>query len=304
MQLIQDDTVPGTETREDDDVRALGFTQGDRTSLGAITRADDEDGTSGRSLDERKLRHEGGVLGLTPSDADSDELASKQTTIGVGEMGAELHRSKTGVYLGRSEVDFSADGIRRAVRQQERDLGALGGLGPSGEETTEIILGKAEARPDRVRAHNGGKQAVRPGWSDQSAFGAEATTGDTGDRRAHLTVIQVELSEAGLRGGGGARTLCGGGQSLSIIGFLTTRSLLTEKLGLTDCFVGRLLCPRGFLRELRHGQRMGGDIGRRIDAEQEIAGFHLGALGVINRLQDTRHAGADFHLAHAFGLRR
>jgi hypothetical protein len=77
MELIQDDAVPRTETSKDDNVRAQGFAQCHRTGLGAITRADDKDGTSRRSLDERELRHEGGVLGLTPSDADSDELAGK-----------------------------------------------------------------------------------------------------------------------------------------------------------------------------------------------------------------------------------
>ena len=49
---------------------------------------------------------------------------------------------------------------------------------------------------------------------------------------------------------------------------------------------------------------MGGDIGRRIDAEQKVACLHLGPFGVIDRLQDSRHASADFHLADAFGLRR
>jgi TetR/AcrR family transcriptional regulator, acrAB operon repressor len=49
---------------------------------------------------------------------------------------------------------------------------------------------------------------------------------------------------------------------------------------------------------------MRGDVRGRVDAEQEVARLHLGALGVIDRLQDTRHAGADFHLAHAFRLRR
>jgi len=168
----------------------------------------------------------------------------------------------------------------------------------------EIIFGKAEARPDLVRIHDRGEQAIRPSWSDQSAFGAEATTRDTSDGRANFAVIQVELSKADLRGGGVARALGGGGHGLRIIGFLATRGLLTEKLGLSDRFIGRLLRPRGFLRELRHRQRMGGDIGRGIDAEQEIAGLHLGAFGVIDRLQDTRHARTDFHLAQALGLRR
>jgi TetR/AcrR family transcriptional regulator, acrAB operon repressor len=180
----------------------------------------------------------------------------------------------------------------------------LGGLGPGGEEATKIILGKAEARPDLVCAHNGCKEAIRPGWSDQSAFGAEATTGDAGDRRPNFAVIQVELSKAGLRGGGVARTLRGRGHGLRIIGFLTASGLLAEKLALTEGFVGRLLRPRGFLRELCHGQRMGGDISRRIDAEKEIAGLHLSTFGVIDRLQDTRYARADFHLAHTFGLCR
>ena len=49
---------------------------------------------------------------------------------------------------------------------------------------------------------------------------------------------------------------------------------------------------------------MGGDISRRIDPEKKVAGLHLGAFGVIDRLQDARHARADFHLAHAFGLCR
>ena len=49
---------------------------------------------------------------------------------------------------------------------------------------------------------------------------------------------------------------------------------------------------------------MRGDIGRGIDTEQQVAGLHLGALGVINRLQDSRHASADFYLADTFGLRR
>ena len=153
-------------------------------------------------------------------------------------------------------------------------------------------------------------------WSDGyvpvnealAAAALEELEREVGLKEGELALAQREVArleaENSQRGGGGARTLRGGGQSLSIIGFLTTRSLLTEKLGLTDRFVGCLLRPRGFLRELRHGQRMGGDIGRGIDAEQEIAGLHLGAFGVIDRLQDTRHAGADFHLAHAFGLRR
>ena len=49
---------------------------------------------------------------------------------------------------------------------------------------------------------------------------------------------------------------------------------------------------------------VGGGIRRRIDAEEEIAGLHLGAFGVIDGLEDAGHAGPDFHFAHAFDLGR
>ena len=167
----------------------------------------------------------------------------------------------------------------------------------------EIIFGKAEARPDLVGIDDSGEQSVRSGRGDQSAFRKQATTRNPGDGGANFAVIQVELSEAGLRGGGIARTLRGRGQGLRIIGFLSTRGLLAEQLRLTGGLIGRLLRPRSLLCELRHSQRMRGDISRRIDPEKEIAGLHLSALGVIDRLQDARHPGAHFDLAHAFGLR-
>ena len=96
----------------------------------------------------------------------------------------------------------------------------------------------------------------------------------------------------------------GGGLRLRVIGFLAARGLLLEERGLTGGLGGRLFRAGGLLRQLGARERVGGGIRRRIDAEEEFARLHLGAFGVIDGLENAGHARPDFHLAHAFHLRR
>lgn len=138
--------------------------------------------------------------------------------------------------------------MRRAVRPQERDVGALRARGAGGEEPMEISLGQTEARPDFVRADDGGEQSVGADRIDEGALGAEATAGHAGDGRTDFAIIEIELGELGAGGGGFARADGGGGLRLGVIGFLAARGFLLEERGLSGGLGGRLLRAGGLLR--------------------------------------------------------
>ena len=304
MQLVEDDAVTGAQAGEDHDVPALGLAQGHGPRFRAVARADNEDGTARWGLHQRLLGHEISIIGLAAGDAHAHELAGEQRVVRIGETRAELDGAETGVDLRGGEVDLTTRRMRRTVRPQERDVGALRARGASGEEPTEIRLGQAETRPDFVGADDGGEQAVGADRIDERALRPEATAGHAGDGGTDFAIIEVELGELGAGGGGFAGADGGSGLRLGVIGFLAARGLLFEKRGLTGGLGGRLLRASGLLRQLGARERVGGGIRRRIDPEKEIARLHLGAFGVIDGLEDAGHARPDFHLAHAFHLRR
>ncbi len=245
-------------------------------------------------------RYDDRIFAYVHQQFDACELPRQQDMIGVGHFGPHGEGARLGVDLRVGEVDQTAQRVGRAVGQRYCDVGiprargvAVSEVDVAGFRAQVFERGHAEVDAHRVALDHGGQQRL-PARPDQRADVGVAFGDVARNRRPHGGVAQRKfrlrqvgfahhhIGRGALVGGHGVVQVELAGGVLFVEGADAVQIALSFQclcLGLVQlgfCAVGP------------------GAVELRVDDEQRLPLFNIGAFGKEHPFEVALHAGADF----------
>ena len=248
----------------------------------------------------RALRHENGRRILAQTQGHAHIHAGQQQAILVGKLTAQRQLAGTAIHRHIREQHPSLAFLIQTVSHQRHRSAAW--------RLALQLLG-TPARGRRGRLAKIGVDGVqlldhrhrcRFPLANQGTFSHQGTADAAGDRSFHRRILQVQACRLhfGLsrltRGHGTVQRSLGAVEILAAHGFLRHQRFVTAHHGLR--FRQRSLGAR----QLAPSPRQRSAQRRRVDAEQHLAGLHIGSFFEIAAQHDTRHTRT--HLGHTYGL--